>query len=162
MSRSSEEIRIRRQARKRPVRRRWFMAFAGFAVALFAFVFSLRLVMGASASEAVQRAVEAIADDTPAAEAATPLVLGPGLPQDELEKRKVSFAAVGDMAFNEDGSLPSDGTVFFKPLKSALSMADVTIGNVEGTLATGGSSKCGANASRYCFAFRAPPKYAKA
>ena len=38
----------------------------------------------------------------------------------------------------------------------------MTIGNVEGTFATGGSSKCGSGGSRYCFAFRAPPKYAKA
>jgi poly-gamma-glutamate capsule biosynthesis protein CapA/YwtB (metallophosphatase superfamily) len=52
--------------------------------------------------------------------------------------------------------------VFFKPLKSSLTTANVTIGNVEGTLATGGSSKCGSGGSRYCFAFRAPPKYAKA
>ena len=38
-------------------------------------------------------------------------------------------------------------------------LADVTLGNLEGTLATGGSSKCGAG-SENCFAFRAPPSYA--
>jgi len=37
---------------------------------------------------------------------------------------------------------------------------DVALGNLEGTLATGGSSKCGPE-STDCFAFRAPPAYAK-
>jgi poly-gamma-glutamate capsule biosynthesis protein CapA/YwtB (metallophosphatase superfamily) len=38
---------------------------------------------------------------------------------------------------------------------------DVVMGNLEGTLASGGRSKCGA-ASTDCFAFRAPPAYAGA
>ena len=32
------------------------------------------------------------------------------------------------------------------------------IGNLEGTLATGGSSKCGSESTN-CYAFRAPPSY---
>src|SRR5688572_21626316 len=39
--------------------------------------------------------------------------------------------------------------------------ADISLGNLEGTLATGGSSKCGANSSD-CYAFRAPPSYSSA
>ena len=39
-------------------------------------------------------------------------------------------------------------------------MGDVVLGNLEGTLATGGASKCGAGSSN-CFAFRTPPSYAR-
>ncbi len=164
MTRSSEEIVMRRQAHKRAVRRRRFMALGGFLVAIAALGFSMRLVMGASASDVVKRATDAIG--TPAAPAAqTPRVpagIGPGLPPEQLAEKTISFGAVGDMAFNQDGKLPSNGRVYFKPLRKPLSSPDVTIGNVEGTLATGGSSKCGASSSRFCFAFRAPPKYAMA
>ena len=37
---------------------------------------------------------------------------------------------------------------------------DVVLGNLEGTLSTGGSSKCGV-ASTSCFAFHTPPSYAR-
>ncbi len=162
MSRTSEEIQIRRKAKKRAVRRRRGTALGGVVLAIVALGISLRVVVGPSASDAVRRAAEAIGAPVDADNASAAAGIGPGLPHDELLEKTISFAAVGDMAFNDDGHLPSDGTVYFKPLKSALSTADVTIGNVEGTLATGGSSKCGPNASRYCFAFRAPPRYAKA
>ena len=39
--------------------------------------------------------------------------------------------------------------------------ATISLGNLEGTLATGGSSKCGPSSSD-CFAFRAPPSYSAA
>ena len=39
--------------------------------------------------------------------------------------------------------------------------ADISLGNLEGTLATGGSSKCGPT-STDCYAFRAPPSYSTA
>ena len=37
---------------------------------------------------------------------------------------------------------------------------DVVLGNLEGTLTTGGASKCGAGSSN-CYAFRTPPSYAR-
>jgi poly-gamma-glutamate capsule biosynthesis protein CapA/YwtB (metallophosphatase superfamily) len=58
------------------------------------------------------------------------------------------------MAPSSDG-----GARFFPRVRSAL-VGDVVLGNLEGTLATGGSSKCGAVSSS-CFAFRAPPSYAR-
>lgn len=49
----------------------------------------------------------------------------------------------------------------FAPLRAALTAADVTIGNLEGTLSIGGDSKCGGRSgSGNCFAFQAPPRYA--
>jgi poly-gamma-glutamate capsule biosynthesis protein CapA/YwtB (metallophosphatase superfamily) len=153
-SRTSEELLVRRAEHRRTVRRRRLIALAGFAVALAVVALSMKVVMGALASSPAT--ADAAAKTTRA-----PLVLGPGLPPEELILRKVSFAAVGDMAFHQDGRLPTDGRVFFRPLRTALSSAKVTIGNVEGTLATGGSSKCGSGSSN-CYAFRAPPRYAKA
>ena len=67
----------------------------------------------------------------------------------------ISFAAVGDMAMapSADG-----GASFFSRVRSVLT-GDVVLGNLEGTLATGGYSKCSASSTN-CFAFRAPPAYA--
>src|SRR5690349_9723794 len=75
---------------------------------------------------------------------------------------------VGDIAFSADRGLPA-GNVggAIGPLKHYL-RADVVTGNLEGTLATGGSSKCGKRKRRRsvqhegdCFSFRAPPFYAR-
>jgi poly-gamma-glutamate capsule biosynthesis protein CapA/YwtB (metallophosphatase superfamily) len=49
------------------------------------------------------------------------------------------------------------GAFFDRGIRAAL-RADLALGNLEGTLATGGSSKCGPG-STDCFAFRAPPSY---
>ena len=49
---------------------------------------------------------------------------------------------------------------FDSGIRKALA-ADISLGNLEGTLATGGSSKCGPK-STDCFAFRAPPSYSTA
>src|SRR4051812_41661333 len=72
---------------------------------------------------------------------------------------------VGDIAFSADRGLPAgDVGGAIGPLKQALD-ADIVTGNLEGTLATGGASKCGrrrrlAHAGD-CFSFRAPPRYAR-
>src|SRR5207244_9059748 len=48
---------------------------------------------------------------------------------------------------------------YFAGVTSAIS-ADVALANLEGTLSTGGSSKCGVG-STSCFAFHTPPSYAR-
>ena len=72
-------------------------------------------------------------------------------------RRPVSFAWVGDIAM-----VPSSdaGSGFFSSSIRQELRGDVVIGNLEGTLATGGYSKCGPS-STDCFAFRAPPSYAR-
>jgi hypothetical protein len=71
--------------------------------------------------------------------------------------RSVSIAWAGDIAMvgSSDG-----GAGFFSPSIRKQLRSDLVIGNLEGTLTVGGSSKCGA-ASTNCFAFRAPPSYAR-
>ena len=70
----------------------------------------------------------------------------------------VTISGAGDIAMGSSGS--GAGGFFDAGIRRALA-ADIALGNLEGTLATGGSSKCGAGSSD-CFAFRAPPSYASA
>lgn len=48
------------------------------------------------------------------------------------------------------------------PVARDLRSADITLGNLEGTLSTGGVSKCASLATSACFGFQAPPSYAGA
>jgi hypothetical protein len=64
---------------------------------------------------------------------------------------------VGDIAFNTSSGLPSGGPRrVFAGLHPALA-SDLTMGNLEGTLGSGGTTKC---AAFNCFAFQAPARYA--
>jgi Bacterial capsule synthesis protein PGA_cap len=71
--------------------------------------------------------------------------------------RAVSITWVGDIAMvaSADG-----GAGFFSPSIRSRLRGDVVIGNLEGTLTAGGSSKCRAGSSD-CFAFHAPPWYGR-
>jgi poly-gamma-glutamate capsule biosynthesis protein CapA/YwtB (metallophosphatase superfamily) len=67
---------------------------------------------------------------------------------------RVTIAFAGDIALL--GQPPASE---FAGVRGQLRRADVAIGNLEGTLGSGGSSKCGAGSSG-CFAFQAPPQSA--
>ncbi len=56
--------------------------------------------------------------------------------------------------------LPLAPSVLFAAVRPILEQPELMFGNLEGTLTDRGSSKCGAG-STDCFAFRAPPSYAK-
>ncbi len=72
----------------------------------------------------------------------------------------ISLVAVGDIVMGSGRSLPPDGgKAFFTAVAPDLA-GDVVIGNLEGTLSRGGTSKCGSNSSN-CFAFQTPPAYAR-
>jgi hypothetical protein len=71
--------------------------------------------------------------------------------------RSVSIAWVGDIAMVASGN---GGAGFFSSSVRHELRGDVVIGNLEGTLAVGGQSKCGPR-STHCFAFRAPPSYGR-
>jgi poly-gamma-glutamate capsule biosynthesis protein CapA/YwtB (metallophosphatase superfamily) len=66
----------------------------------------------------------------------------------------VTVAFAGDIALL--GSAPAS---LFAGVRAPLSRADVAIGNLEGTLSVGGTSKCGKH-STGCFAFQSPPQSA--
>jgi poly-gamma-glutamate capsule biosynthesis protein CapA/YwtB (metallophosphatase superfamily) len=86
---------------------------------------------------------------------AAALCVGP--PTASSKPPPVSIAWVGDMAMvaSSDG-----GAGFFSSAIRRELKGDVVVGNLEGTLAVGGQSKCG-QSSTDCFAFRAPPSYSR-
>lgn len=68
---------------------------------------------------------------------------------------------VGDIALSSQNGLPQGGLErALRPVRKLLQRADLTFGNLEGTLSVGGSSKCGATDDGTCFAFQAPPAIA--
>jgi hypothetical protein len=78
----------------------------------------------------------------------------------------ITLQWVGDMAMSTELGLPPGGVdAALAPLAETLRDADLTLGNLEGTLSTGGASKCAGSgttspAAGSCFAFRAPPSTA--
>ncbi len=84
--------------------------------------------------------------------AAVSLVLVNGV---SASSRAVTITWVGDIAMAASGD---DGAGFFSPAIRRRLDGDVVIGNLEGTLGTGRSSKCGSSSTN-CFAFQAPPSY---
>jgi poly-gamma-glutamate capsule biosynthesis protein CapA/YwtB (metallophosphatase superfamily) len=73
----------------------------------------------------------------------------------------VTFAAVGDTAMGVTPTLPPEPATYLDPIKGEL-VGDVVFGNLEGTLTDVSEDvKCAGADPGSCFAFRAPPEYAK-
>jgi hypothetical protein len=72
-------------------------------------------------------------------------------------RHSVSITWAGDIAMTSSGD---NGAGFFSAAIRRWLKGDIVVGNLEGTLATGGASKCSAE-STSCYAFRAPPSYAR-
>jgi poly-gamma-glutamate capsule biosynthesis protein CapA/YwtB (metallophosphatase superfamily) len=118
------------------------------------FVFSL-LVDGPPAPVAARTATADAAPKVVAAKAVTRVKK----PARAVPSGVVTIAAVGDIVMGSTPNLPPDGgRTFFDGVETDLA-ADVVLGNLEGTLSVGGSSKCGTG-SRNCYAFQTPPSYA--
>ncbi len=68
---------------------------------------------------------------------------------------------MGDIALSTERGLPPGGLArALAPVRGPLRSAEVTLGNLEGTLSVGGTSKCGGIGGGGCFAFQAPPSTA--
>lgn len=73
----------------------------------------------------------------------------------------IMFAAVGDTAMGVTPTLPPDPASYLDQIKGELK-GDVVFGNLEGTLTDVSEDvKCGGADPGTCYAFRAPPEYAK-
>jgi hypothetical protein len=82
------------------------------------------------------------------------------VPKRRAPSALVTIAATGDIVMGSTPALPPDGgRSFFSGVQADLA-GDVVLGNLEGTLSTGGASKCGPS-STDCYAFQTPPSYAK-
>jgi len=74
----------------------------------------------------------------------------------------VSIAWAGDITpGSRYGLPPRRGRALFEAVRGPVSKADLAIGNLEGTLSSGGASKCGTEGGQ-CFSFQAPPENAQA
>jgi poly-gamma-glutamate capsule biosynthesis protein CapA/YwtB (metallophosphatase superfamily) len=73
----------------------------------------------------------------------------------------VTLEWVGDIALSTQRGLPPGGLArALAPVAHQLQNADLTAGNLEGTLSVSGPSKCGGIGGGSCFAFQAPPSTA--
>jgi len=74
--------------------------------------------------------------------------------------RSLTVTAVGDIMMGTPAfGLPSSASALFASVTPLLA-GDVVLGNLEGTLSTGGTSKCGPEPGPNCYAFQSPPDYA--
>ena len=78
--------------------------------------------------------------------------------------KTITLQWVGDMAMSTQLGLPPGGVEeALAPIAGTLRSTDLTLGNLEGTLSVGGTSKCGTTGTATtgtCFAFQAPPSTA--
>src|SRR6476619_359312 len=129
---------------------------AGAVVAASAFAISLLVDGGPKPATAARPDVSAV--ETPAPKPKPTAVKKPTGPK--IPEGVVAIVATGDIVMGSTPNLPSDGgRSFFSEVQTDLA-GDVVLGNLEGTLSTGGGSKCG-KGSTNCFAFQTPPSYAR-
>ena len=129
---------------------------AGAVVAASAFAFSLLVDGGPKPATAARPDVSAVETPVPKPRpTAAKKPTGPKIPEGV-----VAIVATGDIVMGSTPNLPSDGgRSFFSDVETDLA-GDVVLGNLEGTLSSGGGSKCG-KGSTNCFAFQTPPSYAR-
>ncbi len=77
---------------------------------------------------------------------------------------RVTIAAVGDLMLGTDfpkNHLPDDdGKRLLEPMHGLLQAADITFGNLEGTLLDGGEAEKKCRNPEHCYVFRSPSRYA--
>jgi poly-gamma-glutamate capsule biosynthesis protein CapA/YwtB (metallophosphatase superfamily) len=71
---------------------------------------------------------------------------------------QITISAVGDTMLGNTPALPPDPRTYLQPVEAAL-RAPIVFGNLEGTLTSATTSKCGGG-STDCFAFQNPPTFA--
>lgn len=152
---TSDDFRARRrEERRRRIRRRRQAALALLGLMLVAVLTTAMIRAGSSDDD--DGGGSADAGGAEVREAATTV---PAPPVDDAQP--VRLSAVGDTVMGSlPYGLPSDGGASFFDQVDDLLTGDIVLGNLEGTLANGGVSKCGSG-SPNCFAFRTPPSYAR-
>ena len=127
---------------------------AGAAVLVVGFLFTL-LIDGAP--KPVMEQVQAAPEQQEVVK--KPVVVNKKASTRAVPEGVVTIAATGDIVMGSTPNLPPDGgRSFFNGVEADLA-GDVVLGNLEGTLSTGGGSKCGSGSTN-CYAFQTPPSYA--
>jgi len=131
------------------------IARAGVVVVAAGFLFSL-LIDGAETPVVAAQSAPPALETTPVTPAKP--TAAPAKPK--VPPGVVAIAATGDIVMGSTPNLPPDGgRSFFSDVEADLA-GDVVLGNLEGTLSRGGTSKCGPG-STDCYAFQTPPSYAR-
>ena len=87
----------------------------------------------------------------------------PGTPSPSPSPTVITIGWVGDTTPGSMyGLAPDGGRALFGRLPALLRKPDLMIGNLEGTYSTPGPSKYSGGSGGTCYAFQAPPSYAKA
>ncbi|HVG99384.1 MAG TPA: CapA family protein [Miltoncostaeaceae bacterium] len=147
----------RREEQRRRIKRRRLTALAVLVAVMAVAVVAAVALSGGDSDSGTSGAPAADAEPAPSGQDAAAAAAAP--PVDGAEP--VTVAAVGDTVMGSlPYGLPPDGGASFFDEVDRLLVGDVVLGNLEGTLATGGASKCGSGSSN-CFAFRTPPSYAR-
>jgi hypothetical protein len=149
------DLQARRRAQRRRIRRRR-QALLGVLSAIVVTV-GVGIALRGSGSPAPVASASAATTTTPTPTTPTlpvaPTTPAPGSP--------ISLAVVGDTVMGSlPYGLPPDGGASLFSRVDSLLTGDVVLGNLEGTLSSGGGSKCGGGGSN-CFAFQTPPSYAR-
>ena len=83
--------------------------------------------------------------------------------KNEIPKERITVIGVGDIMlgsnYPEKYLLPRNDTNILKSTESILREADITVGNLEGTLFDSGGSPKQCNNPSVCYVFRSPSKY---
>jgi poly-gamma-glutamate capsule biosynthesis protein CapA/YwtB (metallophosphatase superfamily) len=84
-------------------------------------------------------------------------------PRSSAPGGSVTITAVGDTMLGDTPDLPPDPGTYLSAVEPILAPgSQIVFGNLEGTLTTATTSKCGSQGpSQDCFAFRIPPSYAR-
>ncbi len=86
---------------------------------------------------------------------------GPSRPVAAIPARHVRLVAVGDVTLGSADGWPEGGAASLLAGVRPYLRGDIVLGNLETPLATHGARKC-TGRSTSCYAFRAPPEYARA
>jgi hypothetical protein len=155
----SDDLRVYRSAGRS--RRRWLYGIAAVAVlaaALGAGAWAWSAGAGSGDAE-----VGAAPAPSPSAVAVASPSASPSPTATATPLRVIEIGWVGDTTPGSKYGLPPDGgRALFAQVRDELRAPDVMIANLEGTYSEGGPSKCDDSDSKVCFAFQAPPSYAKA
>ncbi len=140
----------------------------GFAVGV---AVTVAVVVTGNVGSTGEKLADAIPPATPAARAAsqpTPRSQHHGH-RKVLDQKSITINWVGDVTLGSRyGQPPDNARGLFADVTHYLKEADLTIGNLEGTLSTAPGSKCpsapstGTSTTQTCFAFQAPPANAAA
>jgi hypothetical protein len=153
------DLKARRLEQRRRVRRRRQAVMGLLAVMLVAVGLAATLHGGGAKGASTPPAPGSGGSGTPGrtTTATTPVAPAPPV----ADASPVSVAVVGDTVMGSlPYGLPPDGGASLFTDVAPLLKGDVVLGNLEGTLSSGGGSKCGAGSSN-CFAFQTPPSYAR-